>query len=61
MKREKIFEDAIKPLKENDVSEWLKQASSVRPERYTLWNEVNSEDINWKDVINSIVSELNVG
>lgn len=54
MKKQGILEDAVKPLVENDVSGWMKDVSGVRPERYTLWNEVDSEKIEWKGILEEI-------
>lgn len=55
MKKEGIIEDAVKPLIENKVCEWLKQASAVRPERYTLWNEIDSNTIDWEKIIGAVI------
>ncbi len=64
LKERKLFEYAIRPLEETDANRmagWLKRASAVRPERYTLWNEIDSEKIDWKKIIEEIVGEHNVG
>lgn len=57
MKKQGVLEDALKPISENDLSGWLKEASSVRPERYTLWNEVDSRGLDWKKIIGEIMGE----
>jgi len=55
MKKNNVLEFAISPLKnEQFESEWLKELSDIRPERYTLWNEVNSHEIDWHEVIQEI-------
>lgn len=64
MKKQKVMEDALKPVVENDANEiadWLREASMVRPERYTLWNEIDSKNIDWKNIIKNIVGESRAG
>ena len=55
MKRENVLKFAITPLKDERFNpEWLKELSKIRPERYTLWNEIDSEKINWEEMIKEI-------
>ena len=57
MKRENILDFAIKPLRDERFKpEWLKEVSKMRPERYTLWNEIDSQKINWEEIIEEIKS-----
>ena len=57
MKKKKVLEEAIRPIEENkEVEKWLKKSSYIRPERYTIWNKINSEKINWKKIINGILN-----
>jgi len=57
MKKTNVLDFAIEPLRdENFKPEWLREVSAVRPERYTLWNEINSRDIDWEKVIEEIKS-----
>jgi len=56
MNEKNILKDAIKPLKEGKkIDVELKKASYIRPERYTIWNKINSEKIEWKNIIDGIV------
>jgi len=55
MKSENVLEFAILPLKDEKFRpEWLEEVSSIRPDRYTLWNEIDSKKIDWKEVIEEI-------
>ncbi len=55
MKRHNALDFAILPLKNEEFNpEWLKEVSDMRPERYTLWNEVNSHNIDWGKIIEEI-------
>lgn len=54
MKRKKLLKEALKPLTNKKISSWLMKASEVRPERYTLWNKINSEKINWTKLIGDV-------
>lgn len=55
MKRKNLLGDALEPLLKNkQIYRWLREVSHVRPERYTLWNKVNSEKVNWKKVIEDV-------
>jgi len=57
MKRENVLDFAISPLRDDRFRpEWLEKASETRPERYTLWNEIDSKEINWQEVIQEIKS-----
>jgi len=64
LKKRELFDYAILPLKEVDVNtmaKWFKKASSIRPERYTLWNEIDSKKIDWKNIIEEVVGENYAG
>ena len=55
MKSENVLKFAILPLKDEKFRpEWLEEVSSIRPDRYTLWNEIDSKKIDWKEVIEEI-------
>lgn len=50
---------ALKPLleKRDIIEKILENLSAVRPERYTIWNIVDSEEIDWKQVLDEIIDE----
>lgn len=57
MKSKNLLKEALAPLeksKEKEISKWLKRSSEVRPERYTLWNKINSKKINWNKIIREV-------
>jgi len=57
MKRGNVLDFAIAPLKNEKFNpEWLKELSKMRPERHTLWSEINSEELDWKEIIEEIKS-----
>ncbi|MCD6550613.1 iron-containing alcohol dehydrogenase [bacterium] len=57
MKKNNVLDFALLPLKdERFKTEWLKELSAVRPERYTLWNRINSQEVNWDKIIEEIKS-----
>jgi len=57
MKKEHIFDFSLEPLKDKSFNpEWLKKLTEMRPERYTLWNEVDSKNIEWNEVIKEILT-----
>jgi|GEM_PF-2661455 len=59
MKKENVFDFAKEPLKDARFNpEWLKDLSRLRPERYTLWNEIDSQKINWQEIIEEIKSSV---
>lgn len=56
-----ILEYVLKPLdslnsNKNVLINELRKVSDIRPSRYTLWNEVNSKSISWKEIIEAISS-----
>ncbi|MGC9310455.1 MAG: iron-containing alcohol dehydrogenase [Candidatus Aenigmatarchaeota archaeon] len=56
MRKVGALDYAITPLKDPQFRpEWLKSVSSVRPGRHTLWNEIDSEKIDWRPVIEAIL------
>lgn len=57
MKKENLLEFAIEPLKDVNFNlEWLKDLSQIRQDRYSIWNEINSGDLDWKSIIEEIKS-----
>ena len=55
MKKENLLEFAIEPLKDERFDpEWLKEISQTRQDRYSIWNEINSADLDWKSIIEEI-------
>jgi glycerol dehydrogenase-like iron-containing ADH family enzyme len=55
MKKENVLNFAIEPLKDGRFNpDWLKEASEIRPERYTLWNVVDSTTLDWKSIIEEL-------
>ena len=57
MKKTNVLDFAISPLKDERFnSDWLKELSGIRPERYNLWNEIDSRKINWEELIREIKS-----
>lgn len=57
MKSENVFDFAKIPLEDERFNpEWLKELSKIRPERYTLWNEIDAQKINWQEIIEEIKS-----
>ncbi|MCK4429350.1 MAG: iron-containing alcohol dehydrogenase [Candidatus Aenigmarchaeota archaeon] len=56
MMKSGVYEFAIEPLKnEKFKHELLKEVSQIRPERFTLWNVVDSREVDWNKVIGSIL------
>ncbi len=49
---------ALKPLieKRDIIEKILENLSAVRPERYTVWNIVDSKEVNWKQVLDEIMN-----
>lgn len=57
MKKNNVLDFAILPLKDPRFrAEWLTEISTIRPERYTLWNKVNSKEVEWNRIIEEIKS-----
>jgi glycerol-1-phosphate dehydrogenase [NAD(P)+] len=56
-----VYEHALRPLMEmweeqrSDFIARLRRVSEVRPERYNLWNVVDSRRVDWKSVIEGIL------
>jgi len=51
MKNLGVLDFALEPLVyEKFNPKWLKELSKVRPDRYNLWNKVNSEEVDWNEV-----------
>ncbi|MCD6367669.1 MAG: iron-containing alcohol dehydrogenase [Candidatus Aenigmarchaeota archaeon] len=58
MRKKDLLVYAMKPLKERrPIHRWLKEASRVRPERYTLWNRLDSKNIKWKKIIEEVMED----
>ncbi|MCK4968833.1 MAG: iron-containing alcohol dehydrogenase [Candidatus Aenigmarchaeota archaeon] len=57
LKKYEFLEFALKPIKENKEQfvELLKTVTNIRPERYTLWNVIDSKNIDWDTVLDSIL------
>ena len=56
MKKVDVYEFAIEPLKDEKFNpEILREISKVRPERYSLWNVIDSEVVDWKEVVKGIL------
>ncbi|MCK4782010.1 iron-containing alcohol dehydrogenase [Candidatus Parcubacteria bacterium] len=50
-----VYEFALIPLKDKKFQHsFLKEVSSIRPERYTLWNYIDSREIDWERIIEEI-------
>ncbi|MGB2762476.1 MAG: iron-containing alcohol dehydrogenase [Minisyncoccales bacterium] len=49
-----LFDFARLPLKETKPDD-LKEVSRERPERYNLWNFINSNDVNWLKIVEEIL------
>ncbi len=57
MKKFEILEFAKEPLRTRKFKpEWLKEVSNIRPDRFNLWNFINSKNEDWKKVISEIIS-----
>jgi glycerol-1-phosphate dehydrogenase [NAD(P)+] len=52
-----VLEFVLEPLgkERKKIVNLLKQVSKVRPERHTLWNEVDSEKVDWKNIVLKIL------
>lgn len=58
MKKKKVFKFALLPLREREFQfKWLKNLSKVRPQRFNLWNIIDSNKINWKKIISQIIKD----
>ncbi len=56
MKKKGILDFALEPLKDEKLKpEILKEVSKVRPERFTLWNVVDSKEVDWNRIVNGIL------
>jgi glycerol dehydrogenase-like iron-containing ADH family enzyme len=56
MMKKKVYEFALKPLLDkNFKSDILREVSEVRPERYNLWNVIDSRKVNWDSIVNEIL------
>jgi len=56
MKKKDVYNFALLPLLDEKFKpEILKEVSEVRPERFTLWNVVDSKKIDFERVINEII------
>jgi len=58
MKRNDALDSVANVLNDRDVAKkahiHLKHVSHVRPERYTLWNHINSKDVDFGEIIKEI-------
>ncbi len=56
MKKKEVYDFALAPLLDEKFKpEILKEVSKVRPERFTLWNVIDSKEINWSRVVSEIL------
>ncbi|MCK4730551.1 MAG: iron-containing alcohol dehydrogenase [Candidatus Aenigmarchaeota archaeon] len=56
MKKVGVYEFAIEPLKDEKFNpEILGEISRIRPERYSLWNVIDSEKVEWKKIVGGIL------
>ena len=56
MKKVGIYEFAIEPLKDEKFNpDLLREISKIRPERYSLWNVVDSEKVEWEKIVEGIL------
>ncbi len=57
MKKKEIYDFALKPLLDKKFKpEILKEVSRVRPERFTLWNVIDSQKVDWDKVVKEILN-----
>ena len=55
MEEEKVCQFALIPLKDKDFKpEFLKEVNKIRPERYSIWNAIDSENVDWEKIISQI-------
>jgi glycerol dehydrogenase-like iron-containing ADH family enzyme len=60
MKRLDLLDFALHPLQDPKFNpSSLKGLTKVRPERYTLWNEIDSEKLDWNKIIKEILKTHN--
>lgn len=58
MEKLKVYEYATRPLYDSSFKpEVLREVSKIRPERYTLWNAIDSIKVDWKHVIDKILKD----
>ncbi len=58
MTKVKVYDFALEPLLDRNFKPTiLKDVSKVRPERYNLWNFIDSKKVNWNKVIKEIIKE----
>lgn len=56
MKKKNVFEFALQPLKDEKFRpEMLRELGKVRPERYTLWNFIDSKKVDWDKITAEIL------
>lgn len=59
MEHRGVLEFALQPLHDPNFNpNWLKDVTKVRPERYTLWSEIDSEKLDWKEIISDMLKAL---
>lgn len=57
-----VLNYALMPLKDPKFDpKVLRAVSAVRPERYTLWNELDSRKLEWKEIVEEIPSSCEIG
>ncbi|HIE41494.1 MAG TPA: iron-containing alcohol dehydrogenase [Candidatus Aenigmarchaeota archaeon] len=56
MEKVRVYEFALQPLfDKNFKPKILREISKIRPERYNLWNVINSKEIDWDYIIDKIL------
>ncbi len=56
MKKVGVYEFAIDPLKDEKFNpEILREISKIRPERYSIWNVIDSKKVDWGKVVRGIL------
>ena len=57
MEKKGVYDFALEPLRDGKFKpNILKELSEVRPERYTLWNVIDSQKVDWGKVIRGILN-----
>jgi glycerol-1-phosphate dehydrogenase [NAD(P)+] len=58
MRNEGVYEFALQPLYDEKFNpRILKRVGEIRPERFNLWNVINSRKVDWEFVVNEILKD----
>jgi len=58
MKEKKVYEFALQPLVDKNFRpEILKKVGEIRPERFNLWNVIDSRKVDWKKIIDDVLKD----